>query len=97
MSSIACGCVKNQKIVVAFDVPMEILEALAAERGFVELQALDHGAHGAVEHEDALACEIAELVGDGMISVRTRGHQHYSRVPPLPAGERVGVRGTGED
>ena len=34
---------------------MEIGKTLAAKRGFVILQALDHGAHGAVEHQDALA------------------------------------------
>ena len=34
---------------------MEILEALAAKRRLVILQALDHGAHGAVEHQDAFA------------------------------------------
>ena len=31
-----------------------ILEALAAIAGLVELVALDHGAHGAVEDQDAL-------------------------------------------
>ncbi len=55
MSSIAFGLGQDQEVVVALDVAVEILEALAAEGGFVELQALDHRAHGAVEHQDALA------------------------------------------
>ena len=46
---------QDQQIVVAPDVAVEILEALAAERGLVIFQALDHGAHGAVEHQDAFA------------------------------------------
>ena len=33
---------------------MEVLEPLTAERGLVELQRLDHRAHGAVENQDAL-------------------------------------------
>ena len=46
---------QDQQIVVAADVAMEIRETLAAKRGLVILQALDHGAHGAVEHQDAFA------------------------------------------
>jgi hypothetical protein len=49
------GLREDQQVVVAPNVAMEILEAFAAESGLVELQALDHGAHGAVEHEDAFA------------------------------------------
>ncbi len=46
---------QDQKVVVAADIAMKIRETRAAKRGFVILQALDHGAHGAVEHQDALA------------------------------------------
>ena len=46
---------QDQKIVVAADIAMEVRKALAAKRGLVILQALDHGAHGAVEHQDAFA------------------------------------------
>ncbi len=49
------GLGEDQKIVVATQVAMPILEARAAKAGFVELQILDHRAHGAVEHENALA------------------------------------------
>ena len=55
---------EDEKIVVAFDVAMEVLKALAAEGRFVELKPLDHGAHRAVEHEDFLAGKRAELFGD---------------------------------
>ena len=34
---------------------MEVGKALPPKRGLVILQALDHGAHGAVEHQDAFA------------------------------------------
>jgi hypothetical protein len=50
---------QDQKIVVAAQIVMEILETFGAERGFVELQVLDHGAHGAIEHKNAFAGEIA--------------------------------------
>ncbi len=39
---------------------MEVLEALAAEGGLVELEVLDHRAHGAVEHENAFARGVEE-------------------------------------
>src|SRR6185369_3312814 len=47
---------------------MEVLEALAAERGLVELEVLDHRAHGAVEHENALTGgfeQCSSLGGNG--------------------------------
>ena len=46
---------EDQKIVIAANIAMEIRKALAAKRGLVILESLDHGAHGAVEHQDALA------------------------------------------
>ena len=46
---------EDQQVVIAADIAMEIRKALAAKRGLVILQALDHGAHGAVEHQDTLA------------------------------------------
>ena len=45
---------QRQQIVVAFEVAREILEALAAIARFIQLVALDHGAHRAVEYDDAL-------------------------------------------
>ncbi len=46
---------QDQQVVVAPEVAVKILETFAAERGLVIFEALDHGAHGAVEHQDALA------------------------------------------
>ena len=46
---------QDQQIVVASDIAMEVRKSRTAKRGFVILQALDHGAHGAVEHQDAFA------------------------------------------
>ena len=55
MSRSASGWVRLSEVVVAAQVAAVVLEALAAEIGLAELQGLDLGAHGAVEHEDALA------------------------------------------
>ena len=45
---------QHQQFVVAFDVVGEIRETCAAIRFFIQLVALDHGAHRAIEHENAL-------------------------------------------
>src|SRR4029453_9735843 len=49
------GVGEPQEIVVALEVARVVLEAGAAIARLVQLVALDHGAHGAVENEDALA------------------------------------------
>ena len=56
---------QDQEIVVAAQVARPIGEALAAEPRLVELEILDLGAHRAVEHENALAREIAQRGFDG--------------------------------
>ena len=48
------GWRQHQEVVVALEIVAVILEALAAIACLVQLVALDHGAHGAVEDEDAL-------------------------------------------
>ncbi len=50
----------RQQLVVALHVTREILEALAAIRGLVELVALDHRAHRAVEDQDALPEQLRQ-------------------------------------
>ncbi len=50
----ALGRAEIEQVVVAAHVAVPVLEPLAAIAGFVQLVALDHGAHGAVENEDAL-------------------------------------------
>ena len=67
---------QDQQVVVAPDVAMEIRKSLAAERGLVELQALDHGSHGAVEHQDAFA-------GSREQGGSFRGHGHGHRIRRL--------------
>ncbi len=51
---------EDQEIVVAFHVAVPVREARAAITGFVQPQRLDHGAHGAVEHQDALGRRAAD-------------------------------------
>ncbi len=51
---------QDQEVVVAAQIAVKILVALAAKRRLVIFQRLDHGAHGAVEHQDALAREVEE-------------------------------------
>ena len=51
-----------QQLVVAFDVFVEIFEPLAAVLGFAQFIALDHGAHSAVKHCDALGQNGGQLL-----------------------------------
>ena len=69
---------QDQKVVVAAQVAMEILETLAAKRGLVIFQRLDHGAHGAVEHQDALARQRKQIGS-------FRGNRHGHRIKRLSA------------
>ena len=57
---------QNQKIVIAAHLAVPGIEAGAPIALLVELELLDHGAHGAVEHQDALGRERAQpLLGGG--------------------------------
>ena len=51
---------EDQQIVVAAHLAVPGVEARAAIAALVEPELLDHGAHGAVEHQDALGGELAE-------------------------------------
>src|SRR5690606_22687857 len=55
---------EDKKVVVAANVPMPVLEPLTAMARLVELQRLDHRAHGAVEDQDALAGGGAQRCAD---------------------------------
>ena len=64
------GTADVEQIVVAAHLTVPGVEARAAEGALVELQVLDHGAHGTVEHENALGGgglqrggDIATLIG----------------------------------
>ena len=52
------GAGQHEHVVVAAQIPGMRLEALAAEIRFRQLVALNHRAHGAVEHEDALGEQL---------------------------------------
>ena len=56
------GLRERQKVVVAFEIAREVLEALAAIAGLIELVALDHGAHRAVQYDDALVEQFFQCV-----------------------------------
>ena len=55
MSSIASRLRQRQQVVVALEMALAADETLAAEVALLEREALNLGAHRAVEHEDALA------------------------------------------
>ena len=65
-----------EQFVVALHVLVKVLEALAPVLGFIELEALDHGAHRAIENQDALRQKGGELRGTG---VGERVHGRYCR------------------
>ncbi len=50
-----------EQIVVAAQLAIPGVEARPAEAGLIKPQRLDHRAHGAVEHENALRGELAQL------------------------------------
>ncbi len=81
-----------QQVVVAADLAVPGVETGAAITLLIETERLDHGPHGAVEHQDALSGKPAQR-GFGW---RTKhGHCSSLRQLPRPRGERVGVRGLG--
>ena len=54
-----------EQVVIAAHFPVPGIEPGAAIALLVELELLDHGAHGAVEHEDALAHQLEERGAGG--------------------------------
>ena len=50
-----------QQVVVALQILRPILEPLPAKAGLVQFVGLDHGAHRAVENDDALAQQALQL------------------------------------
>src|SRR5262249_62106565 len=65
------GLAEDEEIVVAAHLAIPGIEARAAIAFLVEAERLDHGAHGAVEHQDALGCEAAQR----LLGAR-HGHRH---------------------
>ncbi len=54
------GPAEIEQVVVAAHLAVPGVEASAAIAFLVELERLDHGAHGAVEHQDAFAHQVDE-------------------------------------
>jgi hypothetical protein len=73
------GLAEVEQVVVAPHVPVPVLEPLAAIASLVQLEPLDHGAHGAVEDQDTFGRRLPQgrhdLVtpGEGMGSGRGLG------------------------
>src|SRR3546814_19640229 len=65
-SSDVCSSDLRQQFVVALQVFAVVGEALAAEIGLAQLVALDHGAHGAIQDQDALAKQAGEVAAAGI-------------------------------
>ncbi len=55
-----------EQFVIALHIARPIFEALAAILRFAEFEALDHGAHGAIEDDDALLEQSRQLGGAGV-------------------------------
>ena len=79
------GAGQHEDVVVALEVAAVITETLAAEVGLLEPVALDHGAHRAVEDEDALGEEPFEA---GLEIVRGHG---FGAAGPRRARRRGGL------
>ena len=54
---------EREQVVVALEVARGVGETFAAVVGFAQLVALDQGAHGAVEHQDAFRQSLQQLPG----------------------------------
>jgi hypothetical protein len=54
------GFGQHQQVVAALEIVWPVLEPLATERGFIKPVLLDHGAHGAVENDDALGEQLSQ-------------------------------------
>src|SRR5690606_22971784 len=69
---------QRQQLVVALEVLAMFGETLPAEVGFAELVSLDHGAHGAVQDQDALLQQADEVAaaGIGRWRIRQAGMRH---------------------
>src|SRR5262245_16466327 len=73
------GLAEDEQIVVAAHLAVPGIEARAAIALLVEPERLDHGAHGAVEHQNALSREAAER----LLGAR-HGYRHGGRLGRHP-------------
>ena len=56
------GSAQGNHIVVAGLLGWYVFQQFALEVVFLQMEALDHGAHGTVQNEDALAEKLLEIV-----------------------------------
>ena len=71
------GLGEVEQVAVPLDVPVPVGESLAPELGLPRRKALDEGAHGAVDHQDALAQGPGQRLR-GIRAWRRVGHGHSS-------------------
>ena len=72
---------QHQQVVGAPQVRWVVAEPLAAEGGLVQLVGLDHGAHGAIEDQDAFPEQVGEsfrALDAPRVGVRGSGHRTSS-------------------
>src|SRR5579883_1348792 len=74
---------QNQQIIVAAHLAVPGIETRTAIAFLVQLQLLDHGAHGTVEHQDALGREVAKKrFSFAILDTGTRfGTRHLFKLP----------------
>ena len=83
---------QRQQLVVTLDVMVQVLEALAAVGRLVELVALDHRAHRAVEDQDALGKSLAQGRFGRADDAGRAGSRHRRNLIPIPAGMVSAIR-----
>src|SRR5690606_9124840 len=88
---------QDQQIIVALQVPGPVRKAGAAEIRLAQLAVLDHGAHGAIHHQNALPGGLVELE-DALLAVgvcrvqwsalldAAMGNSRHSNRPRQPPG-----------
>src|SRR5215472_2899989 len=79
------GLAENEEIVVAGHLAVPGIEARAAIALLIEPERLDHGAHGAVKHQDALGREAPQRLLGARHGYRHRGRRGGHPTPLTPA------------
>ena len=72
------GLGQRQQVVVALEIGSPILETLAAIIRLLQLITLDHGAHRAIQNQDALGEQFIEQIG-AVVGHKNRGKSHEKR------------------
>ena len=80
ISSMICGWERFSASLLQAQISRVMGEFLAAVVGFVQVAGLDHGAHGAIEQQDALAHPV-EQFGANLFAVIHRLLSMHPRIP----------------